>query len=151
MPRRGTCLRSRLASRIAVEVNHIVIPSADNLAEARLLGCVLGLDLECAQGELVRIRATSGLMLDFPASETPLALQCAFLVSGAEFDDALARLRHAAIIYFAHFDGDGRGEISRFGGRVIYFDGLEGHLFELIEKADGPSSSIKALAVKYAY
>src|SRR5215472_13104119 len=137
MPDRRGCLRSKAASNIAVEINHIVIPSADKRAAARALATVLGLEIESSAVELIRIRTSDGLALDFTDSGAALALQCAFLLTNAEFDAAVERIRGKAIDYFARFNGEGPGLINhRRGGRGVYFDSPDHHLFELIEQND---------------
>lgn len=154
MQGRQMCLRSRAALKIAIEVNHIVIPSADKSAAARVLAGVLGLEIERCPRELVRIRTSDGLTLDFADLGAALALQCAFLLTNDEFDAALARIRAESIAHFARFDGEGPGRINhRGGGRGVYFEGPDRHLFELIEQSEAAASGnrIKAIAVKYAY
>jgi hypothetical protein len=142
------------ASNIAVEINHIVIPSADKRAAARALANILGLEIEYSAGEMVRTRTSDGLALDFIDSGAAVALQCAFLLTDAEFDAAVGRIRSEAIDYFARFDGEGPGLINyRRGGRGVYFDSIDRHLFELIEENETPprANRIRAIAVKYAY
>ncbi len=148
----GVCRRAKTALKIAVEVNQIVIPAKDKRAAAGLLAYILGLEVEGVSSRFVRIRKGDGLTLDFsePTAWHGL-LQCAFLVSRAEFDDVLSRLNRGGINFYAAFDGKGRGEINRLhDGRGIYFDDPDGHLFELIERlgASAPDSRIKAVAIK---
>lgn len=136
---------------IAVEVNHIVIPAEDRRATAGLLAYVLGLEVEGGSGELIRIRTSKGLRLDFSEPRGCWALQCAFLVSDAEFDHALSRITTGCIDFYAAFDRARRGEINRaHGGRCIYFDDPDGHLFELIvqRNASALDSRIRAVAIK---
>jgi catechol 2,3-dioxygenase-like lactoylglutathione lyase family enzyme len=145
------CRRSETALDVAVEVNHIVIPAKDKRATAELLAYVLGLEVEGCFGEFVRIRGSNGLTLDFSEPTACWAFQCAFLVNDAEFDAALSRIDSGAINFYAEFDKTGFGEINRQeGGRSIYFDDPNGHLFELIEQLDESASEsrIKAVAIK---
>jgi catechol 2,3-dioxygenase-like lactoylglutathione lyase family enzyme len=154
MPDVGACWRSETALNIAVEVNHIVIPAKDKRATAGLLAYVLGLEVEGDSAQFVRIRTGNGLTLDFSEPKPCCALQCAFLVSDAEFDAALSRISSGTINFYAAFGGKGRGEINRLhGGRGIYFDDPNGHLFELIEQPDASAldSRIKAVAIKCTY
>jgi len=151
---RRLSFRSRAAPNIIVEFNHIIIPAADKRAAAHFLARVLGLKTTYGPGEQIRLQTGHGLTLDFADFSSALALQCAFMVTESEFDAVLVRLRSEAIDYFASFDGEGRGQINRrHGGRGIYFDGPDRHLFELIEQTDtsAPKGRIKALAIKYAY
>ncbi len=143
--------RQRPAVSIAVEVNHVVIPAEDKRATARLLAYIFGLEVQDDSGQLVRIRTSDGLTLDFSEPRGCWAFQCAFLVADAEFDAALGRIIRACIDFYAAFDGKGLGEINRVhGGRGIYFEDPSGHLFELIEQPDASAadSRIQAVAIK---
>ena len=132
---------------MTVEVNHIVIPASDYRATAELLACVLGLEVQ-DDGRFVSVRSADVLALDFSEPQNSVCvLQCAFLMSGAEFDAALERIRRAGIDFYSSFDGKGRGEWNlQHGGRGIYFNDPDNHLFELIEQR----SSIKAVAIKFS-
>jgi catechol 2,3-dioxygenase-like lactoylglutathione lyase family enzyme len=150
----SVCRRSKTALKIAVQVNHIVIPAKNKRATAELLGGILGVDVEGDSDQFARIRASNGLTVDFSEARASEAFQCAFLVSSAEFDSALSRINRAAIDFYAAFDRKGRGEINRIhGGRGIYFDDPDGHLFELIEQLDSSAYDrrIKAVAIKCTY
>jgi hypothetical protein len=142
---------------IAVEVNHITIPAKDKRASAQLLAYILGLVAGPEMGPFVRVRASSesengnGLTLDFYDDKDFWLLQCAFLVSVTEFDAALSRITRDAIKFYSKFDGTGARQINRLhGGRGVYFDDANGHLFELIEQSDqtAADSRIKAVAIK---
>jgi catechol 2,3-dioxygenase-like lactoylglutathione lyase family enzyme len=141
----------RPALNIAVEVNHIVVPAGDKRASAELLARILGLEVEAEPGQLVRVRAGNGLTLDFSGPEACWAFQCAILLGRDEFDAALARISRGAINFYASCDRTGRGEVCcEDGARRIYFDDLNGHLFELIENLDpyANESCVKAVAIK---
>ena len=131
---------------IAVEVDHIVVPANNQRATAELLACVLGLEVQ-DDGRFVSVRSADGLALDFSEPQNSrCVLQCAFFLSGADFDAALARIRSAGIDFYASFDGKGRGELNlQLGGRGLYFNDPDNHLFELIEQR----SPIKAVAIKF--
>jgi hypothetical protein len=145
----AACRRSQTAWKVTVEVNQIVVPAKDKLATAGLLADVLGLEAEAGSGESVRIRGSNGLTIDFSGTKPCWAFQCAFLVSAAEFDTALSRISRGAINFYSSFDGSGRGQINRSesGGRRIYFDDHDGHLFELIEQLDASAAQNRIMAV----
>ena len=129
--------------KIAVEVDHIVVPARDPRATAELLAYILGLEV---QGGAI-VRSGDGLALDVSESRHCYAFQCAFLLSGAEFDAALVRIRRARIDFYATFDGKGPGELNlQHGARGLYFNDSDNHLFELIEHR----SPIKAVAIKFS-
>jgi catechol 2,3-dioxygenase-like lactoylglutathione lyase family enzyme len=147
----AVCWRSKTALKVAVEINHIVIPAKDQRATADLLAYILGLEVEGGSARFVRIRTCDGLTIDFSEPRAKWGLQCAFLVNRAEFDAALSRINRGAINFYAAYDGKGRGDINFLhAGRGIYFDDPDGHLYELIERLDAsaPDSRIKAVAIK---
>lgn len=150
----AVCKRSKTLLRVVVEINHIVIPARNKRATAELLAGILGVDVEGDSNQFVHIRASNGLTVDFSEARASEAFQCAFLVSREKFDAALSRINRTAINFYAAFDRKGRGEINRIhGGRGIYFDDPDGHLFELIEQLDASAYDrrIKAVAIKCTY
>jgi catechol 2,3-dioxygenase-like lactoylglutathione lyase family enzyme len=99
----------------------------------------LGLEAGPEWADFVPVRLANGVTLDFAERPSFRPLHFAFLVGDTEFDTALARLRNAGAAFYADFDRSGRGEINRlYGGRGVYFDDPNGHLFELITRPYGP-------------
>ena len=83
--------------------------------------------------------------VDYMAAESePIALQhLAFLVSEEEFDGALARIRERTRQIWADPAKKQPGRINRhFGGRGVYFDDPNGHLFEIITTPYGDPASL---------
>jgi len=120
---------------MAVELNHMIIPAKDRWASAHFLARILAVEVEPEWAHFVPVRTGNGVTLDFSQSQDFRPLHCAFLVSDGEFDAALARLKDMGVTFYAEFDGTGVGEINRlYGGRGLYFNDPNGHLFELITK-----------------
>jgi catechol 2,3-dioxygenase-like lactoylglutathione lyase family enzyme len=125
---------------MSVELNHTIVPAADKWASAKFLAGILGLEAGPEWADFVPIRLANAVMLDFAKRAAFRLLHLAFLVSDAEFDAALARLKVANAAFYADFDRSGRGEINHlYGGRRVYFDDPNGHLFELITQPHGPT------------
>jgi catechol 2,3-dioxygenase-like lactoylglutathione lyase family enzyme len=125
---------------MSADLNHMIIPAQDRRTAAKFLADVLGLKVGKDWGSFVPLNTGNGVTLDFAdAGERPIRpMHCAFLVSDAEFDAALARVKAADIKFYAEFDGAGGGEINHlYGGRGFYFYDSNGHLFELITKPYG--------------
>jgi catechol 2,3-dioxygenase-like lactoylglutathione lyase family enzyme len=123
-----------------VELNHTIIPVADKWASARFLAAILGLAAGPEWGIFVPIRLANGVTLDFAEATNFRQQHHAFLVGESEFDEALARLKSTGAAFYASFDRSGRGEINHlYGGRGVYFDDPNGHLFELITRPYGPA------------
>ena len=74
----------------------------------------------------------------------PIALQhLAFLVGEEEFDGALARVRERTKEIWADPAKQQPGRINHhFGGRGVYFDDPDGHLFEIITKPYGDPADL---------
>jgi catechol 2,3-dioxygenase-like lactoylglutathione lyase family enzyme len=141
--RRAIPAQSRTENRrrtMGVELNHMIIPVHDKWASARFLAEIVGLEAGPEWSHFVQVRVSNGVTLDYRDTADFRPQHYAFLVSDAEFDAALARIRSAGITYFADFRRELPGEINRlYGGRGIYFDDPNGHLLELITRPYGPS------------
>jgi catechol 2,3-dioxygenase-like lactoylglutathione lyase family enzyme len=123
---------------MATELNHMIIPAKDKPASAHFLAQILGLSVAPEWGPFVPIRTSNGVVLDFAEETEVRAMHCAFLVGDAEFDAALARLEALGVTFYADFNKAGRGMVNcLYGGRGVYFDDPNGHLFELITKPYG--------------
>jgi catechol 2,3-dioxygenase-like lactoylglutathione lyase family enzyme len=136
---------------MAVELNHIIVHAKDKWASARFLADILGVEAGPLWAHFVPVRTSNGVTIDFADSTHVRSQHCAFLVGDAEFDAALARIRASGCRTYAEFDGTGVGEINRlYGGRGVYFNDPDGHVFELITKPYGatPEQWINGVAVK---
>ena len=138
---------------MSVDLNHMIIPAKDHRASARFLADILGVKVGKDWGPFVPLSTGNGVIIDFAdaGERTIRSMHCAFLVSDAEFDAALARVKAAGIRFYAEFDDSGPGEINRlYGGRGFYFHDPNGHLFELITKPYGetPEFWVNGAAVK---
>ncbi len=136
---------------MSVELNHIIVPAKDKWASAKFLAGVLGVEAGPEWAHFVPVRV-GRVTIDFDNAKNFSHHHCAFLVGEAEFDAALKRIKAAGIKFFAEFDRSGPGEINRnYGGRGLYFDDPNGHLFELLTRpyGDVPEQWIGGKAVKF--
>ncbi len=78
---------------MSVELNHTIIPARDRWASAKFLADILNLEAGPEWGHFAPIRTANGVTLDFADREDFRPQHYAFLVSEAEFDAALARIR----------------------------------------------------------
>ena len=76
-----------------VELNHTIIPATDKWASATFLAGILDLEAGPEWAHFVPIRLANGVTLDFAEATGFRPQHYAFLVSEAEFDAALARLK----------------------------------------------------------
>ena len=123
---------------MTVALNHIIVPAKDPRKSAKFLAGILGLKVEPAWGHFVPVRTQNGVTLDFAEDDDFRPQHCAFLMSEAEFDAALARLKKSGATFYANHRREQPGEINHlYGGRGVYFDDPSGHLFELITRPYG--------------
>ncbi len=120
---------------MSVDLNRIIVYVRDKWPSAKFLARILGLEVGPHWAHFVPIRTANGVTIDFAEAANVRPQHCAFLVSEAEFDAALARIKNSGAKFYAEFDGTGPGEINRFyGGRGVYFNNANGHLFELMTR-----------------
>ena len=123
---------------MTIALDHTIVAAKDRWQSARFLADILGLAAGPEWARFVPVRTGNGVTLDFVDSPDVRSRHFAFLISEAEFDASLARIKAAGVAYHAEHDGSGAGEITRhYGGRGVYFNGPEGHLFEIITQPYG--------------
>ena len=124
---------------MTVELNHTIIPARDKWTSAKFLADILNLEAGPEWGHFVPVCTGNGVTLDYSDSLDFRPQHYAFLVSEAEFDAALSRIRAAGVAHYANFRRELPGEINHlYGGRGVYFDDPSGHLLELIIRPYGP-------------
>jgi hypothetical protein len=138
---------------VSAQLNHIIIPSKEKWAAAKFLANILDLEIGPEWGPFVPVRMSNGVTLDFvDAGDSRISarrccariisqpLHYAFLVSEAEFDAALSRLRDTGVAFYADFTRKKSSEINHLcGGRGVYFEHPDGHQLELITQPHGPT------------
>lgn len=123
---------------MSVDLNHTIIPARDKWASAKFLADILDLEAGPQWGHFVPVKTGNGVTLDFSDAEGFRPQHYAFLVSEAEFDAALGRIRAQGVKHYANFRRERPGEINHlYGGRGVYFDDPDGHLMELITQPYG--------------
>lgn len=118
-----------------VELNHTIVAARDKHASAAFLAEVLDLEVGAEFGPFVPVETANGVTLDFmdtdPARIT--SQHYAFLVSDAEFDAIMDRIRRAGLTYYADPGRHRPGQINHdHGGRGAYFDDPDGHNLEIL-------------------
>ena len=125
---------------MSVEINHLIVPATDKTASARFLADVLGMELPAPVSHFQPL-TIGGVTLDFDGATDVRPLHIAFLVDDATFDEAHERLLAGGVSAYADPGRRRPGEIYHRGdGRGVYFDDLDGHLFELLTPPDEPSA-----------
>lgn len=121
------------------ELNHTIVWSRDRQRAADFLAQILGLPAPRQFYHFQVVELGNGVSLDFMDHPDPIDTQhYAFLVSDAEFDAGLERVKARGLTFWADPARREAGEINHhFGGRGFYFDNPDGHLLELITRPYG--------------
>ena len=130
---------------MAARLNHTIVWCSDQETSARFLTEILGLPPPRRFMGFLVVDLENDVSVDYlPAESEPIALQhLAFLVSEAEFDGALARVRERTKEIWADPAKKHPGRINHhFGGRGVYFDDPDGHLFEIITTPYGDPADL---------
>ena len=124
---------------MAVEFNHTIVWSRDKAASAAFLARILGLPAPENWGPFAIVATSNGVNVDFLEKDGEIAPQhYAFLVSEAEFDQILGRIKEERLTFWADPARTKAGEINRHdGGRGVYFKHPDGHLLEAITRPYG--------------
>ena len=122
-----------------VQLNHTIVAARDPHASATFLAEVLGLPAPVRFGHFEVVTLENGVSLDYAHTSTTITPQhYAFLISEAEFDEILARVKARGLPIYAEPTGEGAGEINRhWGGRGFYFPEPNGHWLEVITRPYG--------------
>lgn len=120
---------------MGAKLNHTIVWCSDQEKSSRFLTEILGLPPARRFMGFLVVDLANDVSLDYlPAEAEPIALQhFAFLISEEEFDAALPRVKKLAGEIWADPARKQQGRINHhFGGRGVYFEDPDGHLFELI-------------------
>lgn len=125
---------------MAIELDHLLVPSHDRVNAARQLAELLGVPwAESGVGPFCPVYVNAGLTLDFDqaqgaSSDSVLPVQhYCFRVDDATFDAILGRIQTAGIPYRSLPHGPMDRQVNRHGGgRGVYWDQPDGHVWELL-------------------
>jgi catechol 2,3-dioxygenase-like lactoylglutathione lyase family enzyme len=125
---------------MAVKLNHTIVLARDRDASAKFFVEIFGLAPAKPFGPFLDIEVANEVTLAVIKSHTDdiQPQHFAFLVSEAEFDEILGRVKARGLAYWADHMHRQRGEINRNdGGRGVYFDAPDGHYLEIITRPYG--------------
>jgi len=118
---------------MTVHLDHAIVPSRSQVASAKLLAELLGVQwAEAAIGPFSPVYVNDGLTLDFIQTDGdfPIYHFC-FRVGQAEFDAILARIKAAGIKYRSTVRGPVDMKIDPQYGN-IYWNEPDGHQWEML-------------------
>jgi hypothetical protein len=120
---------------MTVHLDHLMVPSHDKLASAKLLAELLGVPwCETGVGPFAPVYVNDGLTLDFDEWTEPVPLiHYCFRVDEGEFDAILGRIQAAGIPYRSSVHGPVDSRIdTQHGGRIVYWNEPGGHQWEML-------------------
>ena len=125
------------------QLNHTTISSSDRSRSARFLAEILGRPAPFRFGLFEVVALDNGVSLDFASVAGSIQLQhYAFLISEADFDAVMERIRQRQLDYWADPFHHRPGEINHNdGGRGVYFLDPDGHSMEVITRPYGSGAA----------
>ena len=120
---------------MAIELDHLLVPSRDRFAAAEQLAGLLGVPWSASGvGPFCPVYVNDGLTLDFDQAEGDFPVQhYCFRVDDARFDAILDRMRAAGLPYRSLPHGAMDLQVNHHGGgRLVYWDQPDGHVWELL-------------------
>jgi hypothetical protein len=120
---------------MSVELDHLLVPSRDKRAAAKLLAELLGVPWsETGVGPFCPVFVNDGLTLDFDQWDEPIPLiHYCFRVTQPEFDGILARIQAAGIAYRSRVHGEVDRQVdTQHGGSIVYWNEPDGHQWEML-------------------
>jgi hypothetical protein len=127
-----------MSDAMAVQLDHLLVPSHDRVSAAEFLAGLLGVPWAASGvGPFSPVYVNDGLTLDFDQvdGEFPILHFC-FRVSEAEFDSILARIVTAGIAYRSSPHGPADSRINTaHGGHIVYWSEPDGHVWEMLTES----------------
>jgi hypothetical protein len=120
---------------MTVHLDHLMVPSLDKVASARLLAELLGVPWsETGVGPFAPVFVNDELTLDFDEWPEPLPMiHYCFRVSVDEFHAILGRIKAAGIPYRSAVHGPIDYQIdTQHGGSIVYWNEPDGHQWEML-------------------
>jgi catechol 2,3-dioxygenase-like lactoylglutathione lyase family enzyme len=120
---------------MSVRLDHLMVPSRDKVASAKLLAELLGVPWsEAGVGPFAPVYVNDELTLDFDEWTDPVPMiHYCFRVDESDFDAILARIEAAGIPYRSSVHGPVDHRIdTRHGGRIVYWNVPDGHQWEML-------------------
>lgn len=123
---------------MAIELDHIMVPSRDRDAAAEQLASIL--DVEWAPSNVApftEVYVNASLTIDFDEwkEDFPKGHYC-FRVDDENFEEVLRRIRGAGIPYRSQPHGPDDHQVNTsLGGKIVYWNQPDGHVWELLTKS----------------
>ena len=128
---------------MAIRLDHVIVPSRNPRSSAKFLADLLAVPWEESRGNFTPVYVNETLTFDFADREGFERHHYCFHVGDAEFDAIFGRIRGAQIKYRSRPRGEDDMQINtRLGGKNLYWEDPDGHLWEILTvsyaRADSP-------------
>jgi hypothetical protein len=118
---------------MTILLDHLIVPSHDQVAAARFLANLLGVPWEERNGHFSPVYVNDLLTLDFGDWEQFEGHHYCFHVSDAEFDQIFQRLKATSLAYGSDpWHLDNMQAAQTLGGKNVYWQDADGHTWELL-------------------
>ena len=118
---------------MTIQLDHLIVPSRDRRAAASFLAGLLGVPWQESQGSFSPVYVNEALTVDFADRERFEGYHLCFRVSDGDFDAIFGRIQAAGITYRSHPRGADDMQINRrLGGKNVYWQDADGHLWEIL-------------------
>ena len=118
---------------MAIRLDHVIVPSHNRVSAAKCFAGLLGVSWEESRGPFTPVYVNETLTLDFADREQFESHHVCFHVSDGEFDAILGRIQAAGITYRSSPRGEDDKQINRrLGGKNVYWQDADGHLWEIL-------------------
>ena len=116
-----------------IVMDHLIVPAHDPVASAELLARLLDVSWEAERGHFTPVYVNDALTLDFARRDRFESHHYCFRVGEAEFDAIFGRVRASGIAHRSLPNGPDDLQINtRLGGRNIYWNDADGHVWEIL-------------------
>lgn len=118
---------------MALILNHTIVPAKNRQEAANWFAQIFGLKQGPAGGHFAPVHVNDNLTFLFADNPSFEGHHYAFLVSEAEFDSTLERVRACGLTFGSAPWSRHDGKLNDWNdGRGVYFESPDGHLFELM-------------------
>jgi hypothetical protein len=120
---------------MTIYLDHLMIPSRNKIASAKLLADLLGVPWsKTGIGPFAPVFVNDQLTLDFDEWTDPIPrIHFCFRVSEHDFKAILARIKAAGIPYRSNVHGQVDFKIdTEHGGSIVYWNEPDGHQWEML-------------------
>jgi catechol 2,3-dioxygenase-like lactoylglutathione lyase family enzyme len=116
-----------------LELDHLIVPSHEPDAAAKLLAGILDVSWEPNHGPFTAVYVNPGLTFDFGQRDQFQPNHYCFRVTDREIDEILERVRSAGFKHRSHPMGpDDLSINTQLGGRNFYWTDRDGHVWEVL-------------------